>query len=86
MEEKEIGDTMVYYRFEILCRYRGKWVFDEGYMTEEAADRRALMLSLNDFYSRIKVIERYEDGDGAHPFRIFYFSKGKYSHCVRREL
>lgn len=75
---------MIHYRYNIYTHTDNHWRFLAAYMTEEAADKKAYISSLN---NRIKMVEYYEDDDGdEHPFRIFYFINGKYSHKVYREI
>ena len=78
------GQLMLQYRYTIYSCINHHWLFQDAYITEDAADKKAFYLSI-DYHT--KVIERYEDDNGdAHPFRIFYYHKGKYSHTLYREI
>ncbi len=76
---------MYSYRYLILKRHSGKWLFEKAFMTEEAADKHAELLSLD--RNRVKVIERYEDETyTARILRIFYFYDGRYHHTVKNYI
>ena len=75
---------MYSYRYLILKRSSGKWNFEDAFMTEEAADKHAELLSLG--RNRVKVIERYEDETHtARILRIFYYYDGRYHHTITKQ-
>ena len=74
---------MYNYRYMIYVRKNGMWCFENAFMTEEAADKHAALLSRN--RTHVKVIERYEDVTyTARILRIYHFYNGRYHHMIRR--